>query len=77
LKTRIKYMCKNTGYLVTISKSLDIAFFDKKISFQGVKRGNKVTDILQTYFNPFGIRPRQLLVILTGLTRRKVEGGER
>jgi hypothetical protein len=45
-------MFKNTGYLVTFSKSPDTAPFDKIGPFRREEKGNKVTAILHTYFIP-------------------------
>ncbi len=47
---KIKHMCKNTGYLVTFSNSLNITLFDKRSQSRREKKGNKVTAILHTYF---------------------------
>jgi hypothetical protein len=41
-------MCKNTGYLVTFSKSSYIALFEKIGLFRREKKGNRVTAILHT-----------------------------
>jgi len=43
---KVKYMRKNTGYLVTFSNSSNIVCFDKRSLFQGDEKGNKVTSIL-------------------------------
>jgi hypothetical protein len=50
---KVKYLRKNTGYLVTFSNSSDIFYFDKRSQFQRIKNGNKVTAILHTHFIPF------------------------
>jgi hypothetical protein len=47
---KIKYICENAGYLVTFSKSSNIAPFDEGSPFQRERKGNKVTAILHTYF---------------------------
>ena len=74
----IKYMCKNTGYLVTFSNSPDIPLFDKGSLFRREKKGNKVTAILHTYFILFVMATWQRPSCnIDQINHRKVEGGEK
>jgi hypothetical protein len=42
---KVKYLRKNSGYLVTFSNSSDIFYFSKRSQFQRDKNGNKVASI--------------------------------
>jgi hypothetical protein len=74
---RIKYIYENAGYLVTFSKSSNIAPFDTGSTSQRDKKGNKVTASLHTYFVLFVMAMwHKPSVILTRLSKGSVEGGE-